>query len=159
MPIHVLKALASLQNQISHVHAKRTDACDLFIGFAYFEFARFLGQFRINSKRLLYFTHKSHTGVHTWTSCQWSFAKVRISEHNTKQNAKFFLLWLINMQLSFDLYKNMGIFISCTQNFIWNFCIYHRLSVNLHQIFNDGGQTPNINFLTHGAAMLCGSFA
>lgn len=62
IPIHVLKALASLQNQISHVHAKRTDACDLFIGFAYFEFARFLGQFRINSKRLLYFTHKSHTG-------------------------------------------------------------------------------------------------
>ena len=63
IPIHVLKALASLQNQISHVHAKRTDACDLFIGFAYFEFAKFLGQFRINSKRLLYFTHKSHTGM------------------------------------------------------------------------------------------------
>ena len=53
IPIHVLKALASLQNQISHVHAKRTDACDLFIGFAYFEFARFLGQFRINSKRYI----------------------------------------------------------------------------------------------------------
>ena len=86
-------------------------------------------------------------------------AKVRRNKHNTKQNAKFFLFWLINMQLSFDLYKNMGIFISCTQNFIRNFCIYHRLSVNLHQIFNDGGQTPNINFLTHGAAMLCESFA
>ena len=45
-------------------------------------------------------------------------AKVRRNKHNTKQNAKFFLFWLINMQLSFDLYKNMGIFISCTQNFI-----------------------------------------
>ena len=35
IPIHVLKALACLQNQISHAHAKRTDACDLFFGFAF----------------------------------------------------------------------------------------------------------------------------
>ena len=36
IPIHVLKALASLQNQISHVHAKRTDVCNLLFGFCFF---------------------------------------------------------------------------------------------------------------------------
>ena len=59
---------------------------------------------------LLLFTHKSHTGP------PLRYIPMIVCK-GTKKQAQY-KTKCENMQLSFDLYKNMGIFISCTQNFI-----------------------------------------
>jgi len=66
----LLGSSTSLPIQISHVHAYRTDVCDLFIRIGFFLNVLDSEVIPNNSKRLLYFTHKSHTGIFPMIVCK-----------------------------------------------------------------------------------------
>ena len=99
-------------NQISHVHAYRTDACNLFFGLDFIECARFVKQFRITANACYNFNQKSYCHPALRELCgpvrslpaycavydDWLYllAKVRLSFGMRKKKSKSIFLHIQN---------------------------------------------------------------